>query len=151
MTSFCFYSSSWKSAYQKKYIAVYDSCLFLICQRQIKSEIIYCIVVRDICYHFSKSLFIGRIFSIFYPISNHFTQDSSKIFMSGIGKKTSGICKHSNKIPKQTKICQRCHLFCHSCLVIIKPPCWSLLNFSNCALILKASKNRSDRSIIIWI
>ena len=71
--------------------------------------------------------------------------------MSGIRQKTSGICQHSKEISKKSQVCQRCHLFDHSSLVVVEPPCRSLLNLSCHTRILKTSKNRSDGFIVIWI
>ena len=118
---------------------------------QIKSKISYCIVIGNSFDNLFQTLHVFWIFSVFNPSSDQFAEYSSKVLMSRIRKEASGICQHSYKVSKQTKICQRCHLFHHTGLVIVEPPCRSLLNLTDCIGILETSQNSSQCLIIIWI
>ena len=71
--------------------------------------------------------------------------------MSCIRQKASGICQHSHKITEKSQVGKGCHLIDHTLLVVIEPPCASLLNLSCNASILEASDDRSDCCIVVWI
>lgn len=71
--------------------------------------------------------------------------------MSCVGQEASGICQLSHKVSEQPEIYQGCHLRDHSLLVIVEPPCTSLLDLAGSLCSLEASEDRSDRLIIIRI
>ena len=71
--------------------------------------------------------------------------------MSGVGEEASGIGKHSNKSGKISEVCKRGHLVLHTGLVIIEPPCGTLLDFCNSGGILEASQDSADCLVVVWI
>ena len=71
--------------------------------------------------------------------------------MSCIRQKASGICQHSHKITEKSQVGKGCHLIDHPLLVVIEPPCASLLDLSYDTGILETSDDRSDGCIIVWI
>ena len=115
---------------------------------QIKSEISYRVIIGNTFYDlFPGSSYLSDILRSL-PTADQLTHDPSEVFMSWIGKKTSGVCEHSDKIAQQAQICQRSHLFHHAGLVVIKPPCGPLLDLSNGIAVLEAADDRTDDFII---
>lgn len=119
---------------RKEPVLILSSFFFYL---YLKSKISYCIVVRDILHNSSKNLFICRILSVFYPSADEIAENPSEILMSCIRQKASGICQHSHKITEKSQVGKGCHLIDHPLLVVIEPPCASLLDLSYDTGILK--------------
>ena len=118
---------------------------------QCKSEIPYGIVVADIFHDFFQQVIILGVFSIFNPSPQQFTQNPAEIFMPGVGKKASGIRKHSHKAGQISQICQRGKLFLDAGLVVVEPPGTSLLDLSPRLFILETADDGADGSVVIGI
>ena len=71
--------------------------------------------------------------------------------MAGIGKKASGICKHSHKAGQIAQLCQRGKLLLDAGLVVIEPPGTSLLDLSPCLFILETADDGTDGGVVIGI
>ena len=68
--------------------------------------------------------------------------------MSGVGEEASGVGKHAHKTGQITKVCKGGHLLDHAGLVIIEPPCATLLDLCNSGRILEAADNSTDYLIV---
>ena len=88
----------------EKSAAVRSAACGTLLQGELK--IVLCVVVRDIFNNFGKRLVICREFSVLHPAADHIAQNTSKVFVSGVGQKTSGIGKHSYKAGQIAKVSQ---------------------------------------------
>ena len=59
--------------------------------------------------------------------------------MSGVGQEASGVGQHSYKSGQITQVSQGDHLILHTGLVIVEPPCGTLLDLCDSGGILEAS------------
>lgn len=60
-------------------------------------KVVLCVIVRDVFNNFRKSLVIRREFPVLYPAADQVAQDTSEVFMSGVGQEASGIGQHPYK------------------------------------------------------
>lgn len=70
--------------------------------------------------------------------------------MSGVGEEASGVGQHTDEVSKAAQVSERGHLLGHAGLVIVEPPCGTLLDLAG-ELLLEAAQDGADGSIIIWI
>ncbi len=113
--------------------------MIMLNRSQIKTKIAHRIVIADILDQSAQQLIVIGIFPAFYPSADQITEHPPKIFMSGIGEKTSGISEHTNKIPQKPQIGKGGHLLCHPCFVIVEPPCAALLDLACCSCLLETA------------
>lgn len=118
---------------------------------RLKIKIFFCISIRNVSNDFAKSIIITRILTIFYQSSNKVAKNPSKIIMSCVGEKASGIRQHSYEIPEDSKIGKGRKMLINALFAIIKPPCGTVLYTTQRGAILKTAHQRIDSCIICRI
>ena len=73
------------------------SCQYLSPILELKSKILYRIVIADAFNDFFQCLIVSRIFAVFHPCADQVAEDSAEIVVSCVGKKASGVGRHSAK------------------------------------------------------
>ena len=61
-------------------------------------KVVLCVIVRDVFNNFRKSLVIRREFPVLYPAADQVAQDTSEVFMSGVGQEASGVGQHADEV-----------------------------------------------------
>ena len=120
--------------------------LIILCQREL--EISLSVVVGDIGYDLGQSIVICREFTTLYPVTDQVAQDTAEILMSGVGQEASGVGQHSYKSGQITQVSQGDHLILHAGLVIIEPPCRTLLDLAR-ELVLETADDGADGCIVM--
>ena len=125
-------------------------CLLIVFFFVLKSEISFCVIVGNVFHNVFQCVFVFGIFAVFHNGGNEFTKYSSEIFVAGIGNKTSGVRKHSDKITKYAVFAQGLKVFGHAESAVVKPPGAAVLNFARHRA-LKGIDNAFYQSVIIGV
>lgn len=109
------------------------------------------VVVGDILHDLTENVVILGELSVLYPVADEIAEDSAEILMSGVRQEASGVGQHADEAGEISQVGEGNHLILHTGLVIVEPPCASLLNLGNGGGILETAEDGADGLIVVGI
>ena len=115
---------------------------------RLQIKISLCVISANIFYKRTKIGNILGIFAIFHPSAKQIAQDSAEILVTGVTEQAAGVCKHTDKIAKDTQVGKTNELVFHTDFVVIKPPSRAVLDFAGNFIALICANQGVQPSIV---
>ena len=68
--------------------------------------------------------------------------------MTGVAQEAAAVGQHANKVAQQAQVCQALHLVLHADLLVVEPPCGTMLDLARHLGALEAAQNGADLLVV---
>ena len=116
--------------------------------KRLQVEVTLCIVEADALDDLLQSLLVVGILAILDPLADDVAQDAAEVIVTGVAQEAAAVGQHTHKVAQQAKACQTGHLLFHADLVVVEPPCRTVLDLARHLAVLEAAQNGADLCIV---